>query len=372
MTLTEMHSTWVEIDLEAIKNNIHCIRQRTKAQVMAVVKANGYGHGAIRVAQAALKAGATWCGVARIDEAIELRENGLQCPILIFGYTAPESLAQAIQNEIALTVWEPTQVETISALAASMGLTARLHLKLDTGMSRLGARPEQALDLLRYFTGLPAVQMQGLFTHFARADEIDPTTTRSQIALFHQAVETCSAAGLRPQVVHACNSAATFNHPEAHYDLVRIGIALYGLHPSNECKLPPEMRSVMHWKTVLSQVKQLPPGQGVSYGHIYVTKVIERIGTLPVGYADGYRRIQGNLLLVGGKRVPVIGRICMDQIMAQLDGVEAAKAGDEVTLLGPQGADRISAEEIAQRWGTINYEVTCGVAARVSRVYLGN
>jgi alanine racemase len=372
MTATGLYSTWVEIDLEAVKTNIRYIRQRTSAQVMAVVKANGYGHGATRVAQAALQGGASWCGVARIDEALELRQNGLACPILIFGYTPPERVLDAIQHKIALTVWAPEQAALAARLANERGLTAHLHLKVDTGMSRLGIRPEQALDVLKQIKSMPGALAEGLFTHFARADEADQSTTLVQIEQFTQIVEECNLAGLRPSLVHACNSAATLTQPAAHFDMVRIGIAMYGLHPSNECILPAEMRPVMQWKAVLSQVKDLPAGRGVSYGHIYTTKTLERIGTLPVGYADGYRRMIGNVLLVAGQRVPVIGRVCMDQIMLQLNGAPRAAAGDEVVLLGGQGKDRITAEEIAQRWGTINYEVTCGVAARVTRVFLDN
>jgi alanine racemase len=362
-------SNWVEVDPNAIINNIRYYLEHTGVQVMAVVKANAYGHGVIPVAKAAINAGATWCAVARVEEALELRRSGINCPLLILGYTPPDRYEEMIANQVSLTVWDPGQLELASTAAGRLGQTARLHLKIDTGMSRLGVRAEEAVQMAHLLAGTPGLFFEGVFTHFARADEPASTTSDQQEKRFHTALQALDSSGLRPPLVHAANSAAGLTRPEAYFDIVRAGIAIYGLHPSPACQLPPEFQPALRWKTVLSQVKTLPPGQGVSYGHIYTTRAYERIGTLPVGYADGLRRTAGNLALVRGVRVPVVGRVCMDQVMVQLDQVPEAAAGDEVVLIGRQGKESLSAEELARNWGTINYEVTCGITARVPRYY---
>lgn len=362
-------STWVEVDLRVIENNVRFFVERTDAQVMAVVKADGYGHGAVPVAQAALRAGAAWCGVARLSEALELRDAGLACPILLLGLTAEAEMEMAVRAGVSMNVWRKGQIEAAAQIARQLDLRAKLHLKVDTGMSRLGVEPSRASGLARSLTDRAEVQFEGVFTHFARADEDDPAPTDRQAERFQQVLQQLQDEGARPTLVHSANSAATLKRPDLHFDLVRVGIALYGLHPSAETRLPVELRPALTWKTQLSQVKQLPPGRGVSYGHVYTTEKEERIGTLPVGYADGLRRTQDNMVLVRGLRVPVVGRVCMDQCMVQLDAVPEAEAGEEVVLIGWQGDAHISAEEVAQRWGTINYEVVCGIGKRVPRVY---
>ncbi len=363
------HATWLEIDLQAIRGHVALFRRRTGAEVMAVVKANAYGHGMVPVAQAALQAGAAWLGVARPEEASELRAAGLPAPVQVLGYTPQAQLDQMLQQQVSLTVWGPEQVAQAGAAAARTGHTARLHLKVDTGMSRLGIEASAAVDLARNLSQAPGVVLEGVFTHFARADEQEPGPTDEQARLFAQVLEGLSAIGLKPAWRHAANSAAGLTRPAAGCNLVRAGIALYGLAPSPQVPLPAGMRPALCWKAVLSQVKSLPPGRGVSYGHIYTTQKHERLGTVPVGYADGFRRVTGNQALVGGRRVPVVGRVCMDQIMVQLDAVPDAQPGDEVVLIGAQGEQTISADEIARHWGTINYEVTSGIAARVPRFY---
>jgi alanine racemase len=223
--------------------------------------------------------------------------------------------------------------------------------------------------LARLVVKTEGARLEGLFTHFARADEADRTTTDQQLKTFNQVVDGLQQAGLRPPLVHAANSAATLSLARSHFDLVRLGIAMYGLHPSAHCRLPDGFRPALSWRAQLSQVKLLPPVRGVSYGHAYVTQAEERIGTVPVGYADGFRRLAGNQALVRGLRVPVVGRVCMDQSMLQLDAVPGAREGEEVVLLGHQLGEAIHAEELAERWGTINYEVTCGIGRRVPRLY---
>ena len=365
----EHYSTWAEIDLGIIAENVRQFRLCTGRAVIAVVKANAYGHGAVPVAKAALKGGASWCAIARLEEALELRKAGLDCPILLLGYLPPVQMEQAIAKHISVTVWEVDQLQRLSAAAERVGESARLHLKVDTGMSRLGVQTPDALALAQRLSQTPGLLFEGLFTHFARADEPDVETTAAQERLFNEVVAAFETAGLRPALVHAANSAASLTRPNTLLDAVRLGIAMYGLHPSSEVLCPERVQPALTWKAVLSQVKTLPAGRGVSYGHTYVTSREERIGTVPVGYADGFRRVTNNQVLVGGRRVPVVGRVCMDQIMLQLDAVPDVKEGDEVVLVGPQGDQRISAEEVAGRWGTINYEVVCGIGARVPRIY---
>lgn len=369
MKNNQSYSTWVEVSLSAIDNNIRLLRESTGVQVMAVVKGNAYGHGVWRVSEAAIQAGASWLGVARIEEAVELRNYGLDCPILLMGYLPINRFNEAISKHISLTVWEEEQIRLASASAQSLGQLARVHLKVDTGMSRLGVQVDDAFLFANGMASTPGIILEGIFTHFASADIPSDATTVKQIQLFNRLLMELDSVGLRPKLVHAANSAASLTRPDAAYTMIRSGIAMYGLHPSIECLLPDRFQPVLTWKTVLSQVKVLPPGRGVSYGHEYFTATYERVGTLPVGYADGFRRIKGNQVLVSGKRVPVIGRVCMDQCSVQLDSVPDAHAGDEVVLIGSQADSVIRTEEVAKKWNTNNYEVVCGIATRVPRLY---
>ncbi len=366
----DRYSTWIEIDLSAIEKNVRLIRKKTGVIVMAVVKADAYGHGLIPVARSALRGGANWFGVARIEEAIKLRDAILDTSILVLGYSPPENLGMAIDREISLTVWNRKQLKMISSSAKRVGKKAKVHLKVDTGMSRLGVEPDKALHLAEEIRDSRDVIFEGIFTHYARADEKVPTTTEDQSRIFRNVLNTLTRADFNPPLVHAANSAAALSYSNSTFDMVRPGIAIYGLEPSNEWRLSDEFQPALKWKAVLGQVKILPPDQGVSYGHEYITRGNERIGTVPVGYADGFRRINGNHVLVHGKRVPVVGRVCMDQICVQLDELPEAKAGDEVVIIGSQGEAVITAEQIAESWGTINYEVVCGLSSRVPRVYI--
>lgn len=362
-------SSWVEIDLEAIRNNVRFVADRTQTQVMAIVKSNGYGHGAVPVARAALEGGASWCGVARFEEALELRKMGLECPILLLGYTPPGRYAEAIEKRISITIWDEKQCHDLANLAKILNIPAHIHVKVDTGMSRLGIQAEQAAAFIDQITSTKGIVFEGLFTHFARADEKNTSTTDDQVRLFTHLINELTSKNEIPAIIHASNSAASFSRQDARFNMVRLGIALYGLQPSKEWELPHEIKPALTWKSVLSQVKVLSPGRGVSYGHIYHTKEDERIGTVAVGYADGFRRKNGNSVLIRGKRAPVVGRVCMDQVMVQLDEIPDAKTGDEVVLIGTQGEETISAEEIAKWWDTINYEVVCGIGPRVPRLY---
>ena len=367
--MEEMHATWVEVNLDAIRHNVEATRRRTGAQVMAVVKANGYGHGSIAIARSAIQAGAAWCGVARPEEALELRNDGLAASILMLGHTPTGLMRELISKDVSIAVWTSQHVSMAENAAAGTGRVGRLHLKVDTGMGRLGAEPEEALAIARLIGGCRHLDFEGLFTHFARADDADLSSTERQLDCFERVLSAFEAAGLHPRWVHAANSAATLTLRRSHFGMVRLGIALYGLRPSHEFALPDEYRPALSWKALLTRVGILQAGRGVSYGHTYKTDKAERIGTVSVGYADGFRRQGGNQVLIGGRRVCVVGRVCMDQVMVQLDEVPDAQVGDEVVLLGVQGQERISAEEIAKRWGTICHEVTCGISARVPRCY---
>ena len=370
MDTSQLYSNWVEIDLTVIENNTHYIRESSHVQVMAVVKANAYGHGMVPVARAALKGGATWCAVARLEEALEFRQAGIDCPLLLLGYTPLERYQEAIDNHISVTVWDPVQIDQADRSAKSLSKQAHVHLKIDTGMGRLGVPVDRSLDLACYITTKKNLHFEGVFTHFARADENDQGTSDKQQELFEQAIHILGIHHLKPEWIHMANSAASLKRTSQFSNLVRAGIAVYGLHPSSQCQLPPNFQPALSWKSIISQVKVLAPGSGVSYGHKYITKGHELIGTVPVGYADGYRRIEGNSVLVGGQAVPVIGHVCMDQIMVLLDQIPQAKEGEVVTLIGKQDKTAITAEKVANTWGTINYEVTCGISARVPRIYI--
>jgi alanine racemase len=362
-------STWVEVDLGAVHQNVSLLKRITGATVMAVVKANAYGHGIVEVARAALAGGAGWCGVARIEEALILRQAGIQAPILVTGYTAQESLAEAIDSDISLAVYAPEQADIFSNAARSSNSQLKVHAKIDTSMGRLGVFPEEGLPLIRRLNQLPGLEVEGVFTHFASADEPQNPSTDLAIDRFQRLLDELGAANLRPPLVHAANSATALYYPRARFDLVRCGISIYGLHPSSEAPLPSGFRAALAWKARLTSIKTLPPGHGVGYNARYVTKGYESIGTVSVGYADGFRRRLGNFVLVEGQRVPVVGGVCMDQCMLQLDQVPGARMGDEVVLIGQQGDSLITAEEVASAWGTVNYEVVCGLAARVNRFY---
>lgn len=366
------YSAWLEIDLEIIRQNVKELLRISQTGVMAVVKANGYGHGAAEIARASVQAGATWCAVARLEEAIALRRAGLNCQILVLGYTSPDRVEDAISNNICLTIYDRKIGEEYADRVRYPGAGLRLHIKVDTGMGRLGISPDTAVDFIENLSKRSGLIVEGIFTHFARADEPQAPTTNDQLAMFDKLVGQLRQDGIVPKFVHAANSAATINFPFARYDLVRTGISLYGLSPSPESPIPPELKPALTWKTRLTSVRFFPPGHGISYGHIYHTSKTERIGSIAIGYADGFRRVTGNVALIRGKRVPVVGRVCMDQCMLQLDDVPDAAIGDEVVLLGSQGNERISAEEIAEHWGTINYEVICGLSTRLPRVYLNS
>ncbi len=375
---------WAEVDLSAIAENVRELRRLTRpeARLMAVVKANAYGHGAAEVARTALAAGADFLGVARLGEAVSLRNDGILAPTLIFSHTAPEDADTLIRCDLAQTVFDLETARAFSQQAQSFGQPIRLHLKVDTGMGRLGILPnmghglpirQEALETARAIAGLPGITLEGLSTHFAAADSADKAFTQKQIDRFAAFVAQLDLAGIRIPIKHAANSAAIIDHPEAHLDMVRAGIALYGLKPSEEVALSKiRLSPAMSLKSRIVQIKCVETGFPVSYGMTWSSERPTAIATIPVGYADGVNRRLSNAgsMLVHGRRAPIRGRVCMDHTMIDVGGIPEARTGDEVVVFGRQEGAEIPAEEVAGLLGTINYEITSALTARVERVFV--
>ena len=374
---------WAEIDLDALRDNFAYVHRTAGRPVCAVVKADAYGHGAVAVARALHGAGAAGFAVSCLGEARHLRRHGITLPILVLGYTDPAFAAGLANQGITQAVFSPEYARALSAAAVAAGVSVSCHLKVDTGMGRIGFAVRgnfgAAVAALCECYELPGLSVTGMFQHYAVADSTgadDAAYTAEQQALFARTVEAVRAAGYAPGVVHSANSAAQLCHPEWNGDMTRAGIVLYGLAPSPELPFP-ALRPVMTLKAVITQVKMLQPGESVSYGRRYTAETPRRVATVSVGYADGYpRRLSGNdaggVMLVRGQAAPVLGRVCMDQTVIDVTDIPAAAMGDEVTVFGPAGAEAgaDTADTIAQKTGTINYEVVCGISRRVPRVYL--
>lgn len=368
-----LRPNWAEINLDNLAHNVGEFRRLIGPRValMAVVKADAYGHGAVEVAGAALAAGADWLGVAMVEEGIQLRQAGLKAPILVLGYIPPEQAGAVLDYDLSQALFNPELARALSGEASRRGKKARVHLKVDTGMGRVGVPPgAAAARFAREVAVLPGLEIEGVFTHFAVADE-DAGFTEAQFAAFLDTLRHLEGEGIKPRYRHAANSAATIDFPHAHLDLVRIGIAMYGLHPAQVPNPRVSIKPVMSWKTRVAMAKRVNPGTSVSYGRTYVAPRETTIATLPLGYADGFRRLLSNRgrVLVRGRRVPVVGRVCMDQTMIDL-GDQPVEVGEEVVIIGRQGDEEITAEEMAAELQTINYEITCLVGRRVPRVYI--
>ncbi len=365
---------WAEIDLEALRHNVRAIDALLApgVRVMAVVKADGYGHGAVAVAKAALEAGADCLGVALIEEAAELRADGVSAPIQVLSEMPDTAAGAAVELGVIATVCSSGAARALSEAASMAGKTVACHLKVDTGMNRLGAKPGEALGLAEEVAGRPGLALDGVFTHFACADQPDDVSVATQTELFEQVCGELERRGLAGFTRHAANSAAAVLVPRTHFDMVRLGISIYGLHPGEATKGRVKLKPAMSLKSRLSFVKEVAAGEGVSYGHIHRTPRATVIGTVPAGYADGYTRLLSGKseVLVGGRRAPVIGRVCMDQFMVDLGPEGDLRSGAEVVRLGRQGDQEITADELAGLIGTINYEIVCMVSKRVPRVYL--
>ncbi len=367
--------TLAEIDLDALLGNLEVARSLTPhAEVMAVVKANAYGHGAVPVSLALEKAGVRFFAVALVEEGLQLREAGLRAPILVLGAAYDHSFAQMVAAELIPVVFRSEHLSQLAAAAQAAGRSFPAHLKLDTGMGRIGVRLPELPGFLAELKRYPQIQLDGVLSHFANADLADTQMTRDQIARFKEAMEEISAAGLRPRYRHLSNSAGLMTLPEVRdgtaLNLVRPGIMLYGASPAADFPGADRLRPVMRWTTQITHLKEVAEGTPVSYGSTWRAPRPSRIATLPVGYADGYSRSLSNKgqVLVRGQRVPVVGRVCMDMMMLDVTDVPNVQMEDTVVLLGTQGTEHVSADEIAGWMGTISYEVLCGVGARVPRV----
>ncbi|MEU7823947.1 alanine racemase [Catellatospora sp. NPDC049133] len=376
MWQADAHSQ-VVVDLDAIRANVRTLRSSTSAQVMAVVKGDGYGHGMIPAARAALSGGATWLGVCTLDEAFGLRDAGLSAPVLAWLWLPGQPVARAIAGDVDLSVASLSQLTAVTAGAREAGRAARVHLKIDTGLSRGGAAAPEWPQLVEAAGKAQAdgyAEVVGAWSHFACADAPGHETVDRQLAAFTDALDTAQRLGIQPQVRHLANSAATLTRPDTHFDLVRPGIAVYGLSPLDDPAARATLRPAMTARARVLLTKRLPAGQGVSYGHTYVTQRESTVALVPLGYADGVPRHASNSgpVLLNGGRFTVAGRVCMDQFVLDVGDAEVGE-GDEVILFGPGDQGEPTADDWADAVGTINYEiVTRFGSTRVPRVYRGD
>ncbi|WP_438351878.1 alanine racemase [Paenibacillus sp. FA6] len=374
-------ATTAEINLDNLRTNYEAFRSVLPEEMMilACVKANAYGHGAVGVAKELEKVGVDYLSVAFLDEALELRRAGITLPILILGYIAPEAIRVAWENDITVTLFSQVALDAISQLPElSVAKPLRVHIKIDTGMGRLGLLPgEEAIAFIEQAFSIQGIQVEGLFTHYAKADEEDKSYTLEQYRRFQSVADELGERGYEIPIIHTGNSATAIDMPQLSYNMVRIGISLYGLYPSDEVNDQKiALTPVLTLKTQIVHVKKLPPHWGISYGTKYVTEDDEVIATLPIGYADGYSRMLSGKaeVLIRGRRIPIVGTICMDQCMVSLqtfaEEAEEIQVGEEVVLIGQQSGECITADELASKIGTIHYEVICMLAARVPRHYV--
>jgi len=363
------YPTWVEIDLDAVAHNTRAVLKIAGVPLMAVVKSNAYGFGAPQIARTVLAVGAEALAVARFGEARMLREAGITAPILVFGMVTPPEVDEAIAQQVTLTLHGFETAKLFAQRAYTVGKPVRVHLKVDTGFGRLGVLPEEVSDLAQACRTMGGIRVDGIYSHLAMADEApDHPVTRQQIDRFTHELDGLQAAGLRPRWAHLGNSAAAFGLPAARFDMVRVGTALLGMKPFYFQPFPAALKRVISWKAQVASCRLLPAGWGVSYGHEYVTAGPEWIATLPVGYGDGFRRLPGNQVLIEGQRVPVVGRVCNDMCMVRLP--HAVPVGSQVVVIGKQGDEEITTDELIDRWHTSQADIVSGINLRVPRVYI--
>jgi alanine racemase len=359
----------LEINLSAVEHNTRTVLSQTGVALMAVVKANAYGFGAVEVARAELSAGASYLVVARGCEAMELRRAGITAPVLVFGMLTPAEVDVAIAAGVTFTLSGFEAAELYSARARALGRSAKVHLKIDTGMGRFGVFAGEALPLAQRAQELGGLELEGIYTHFSQVDsQPDDPFTPVQLARFQQALDALRSAGFSPTWVHTANSAGAMSCPPARFNMVRVGSALVGIRPFYYAPFPPELRRVLTWKAQLASCRTLPDGWYISYGQTYRTQGEEIIGVVPAGYGDGFRRVSNNEVLIEGQRVPVVGRVCTDMSMLRLP--HAYPLGTEIVLLGQQGNESIQIEDLSDRWHTSQADVTSVITPRVPRVYL--
>jgi alanine racemase len=377
---------WAEIDLRAIAHNVRELRRitDTHACLMIAVKANAYGHGAVQVARTALENGADQLGVARIEEGLELRRAGISAPILIFGYTPAHLAPILVDHDLTASVFSLQGAVNMNA-ALSKDRRLAVHLKVDTGMGRMGLLPDQrrcadegvspgpgSMEEVSGIAGLKNLRLEGLWTHFAVSDEADKRYTRQQLQIFREFIQGIEARGLTAGIRHAANSGAIIDMPESHLDMVRAGISVYGLYPSRQVAMKKiDLRPALTLKARITHVKRVPAGTRISYGGTWQASRPTTIATVPVGYGDGYSRSLSNRgqMLVHGRCAPIVGRVCMDLTMIDVGHIDDVRMEDEVVLIGRQGDEAISADDVAAQLDTINYEVVTAIMSRVPRIY---
>ncbi len=368
--------TWAEIDLDAIAFNLNSFRQHVgeKVEIFGVVKSNAYGHGAIPVSKCLLESGANRLVVHRAIEGSELRQAGITAPILILGHTPARGAQLLVDNKLTPTVLDMECARALSGLAVASGTTVNIHIEVDSGMNRQGLYPDEVLAFVRGVRSLQGLYIEGLYTHFATADWADATYVDQQIKRFTDVIAVLHENGVDIPIIHSANSAAAMRIRDPRFNGIRPGIALYGLKPSDEVAPEIEIHPALSLKSLVSRVFTVPAGEGISYGRTYIPQSTMPAALIPVGYGDGYHRVLSNksYVLIRGKRARLVGRICMDQFVAAIDGIENVNLNDEVVLIGRQGNSEISADEVAGWAGTINYEVTTSLLPRVTRVYIRN
>lgn len=382
-------ATWLDIDLSAVHNNVRQLRRliRPDCKIMGVIKANAYGHGAIPIAKAILQEGVEQLAVATLGEAIELREADITAPILILGFTPLNQLENAAELDLSLTIYDAQSAEALNAAAGRRSKQAKVHIKVNTGMNRLGLPIAETAKFLSKFQNFQNLNAEGIYTHFATADEAEQEHTLAQFSQFKKLINELKENDICPAIVHTANSAATIALPETHFDMVRPGIALYGLHPDPQsCRLPSGFRPALTWKAEVTHINYLQKGDAVSYGREYVATEQSAIAVLPVGYADGFPRKPQHwkYVLVNGRPAPIVGRVCMDQTMIDIshhlsvseDAIakggsqqQSVAQGDEVVLIGSQRDASLTAEDVAIQIGTNNYDVVSRILSRVPRIY---
>ena len=370
-----MRPVWAEIDLDKAAYNMKNIKKLVgDKEVIAVVKADCYGHGADDLAPVFLENGASRLAVAILTEGIELRKKNITAPIMILGYTPLELSEELINNDIEQTVYDLEYAKKLSDIAEKLGKKAKIHIALDTGMGRIGFIPnEESIKAVEKIASLKGIEIIGIFTHFSTADEYDKTYTNEQFKKIKSFINELEKRGVNIPLKHASNSGAIMEMPETYLDAVRAGIILYGYYPSNEVdKNKLDIKPILTLKTTVSYVKEVEEGTSISYGRTFITKKKSKIATIPIGYADGYSRLLSGKakVIINGKFAPVVGRICMDQCMIDVTDIGEVKVGDEVILLGEEGNLKFNADDFAEIMGTINYEITCMLKQRIPRVYV--
>ena len=360
---------WAEINLSAVRHNLTEIRRHIQpsAKLCVVVKANAYGHGAVEVSKVAVEIGADFLAVATIEEGLQLRRAGFNLPILILSLIPYDAAEIAVENKLTATVSDFELAKKISAAAVKFDTQAKIHLKIETGMGRIGIFPDDAIDIAEKISKLPNIEIEGVFSHFADADSSDKSFTLQQLEIFKNTCDKISERGINIKIRHIAESAAILEIPAAHLDMVRAGVITYGMYPSEFVKHTIEFQPVMKLVAKVAYVKEIPAGTSIGYGREYIAAKHAKIATIPLGYADGYiRAYKGFHVEINGKIAPIVGRVCMDQFMVDVSEIPNVEIGNEVILFG---SEKISVDDAARHLNTINYEITCLVSNRVQRIF---